>query len=221
MSPLLPLYRFLLLIFSSLFILSIYLFINLIINTFVPPSPLPSLNLLINHHSYVSLNKQVRDTIVFSLFDQIVEDDGGRGGLFEGESSERVEKRFIGSFSIPFSTVFKEGRIEGNKVAAFQMYSNYIIYVGKRYLPQFPSAYQNTVYARTYLPNLVDRNINMNFLSSRVISLFPLCSMLLTRFQSYPILLLPSHSILYYSYLSYYSCPTLSYLSITIFQSIY
>ena len=187
----------------------------------MPPSPLPSLNLLINHHSYVSLNKQVRDTIVFSLFDQIVEDDGGRGGLFEGESSERIEKRFIGSFSIPFSTVFKEGRIEGNKVAAFQMYSNYIIYVGKRYLPQFPSAYQNTVYARTYLPNLVDRNINMNFLSSRVISLFPLCSMLLTRFQSYPILLLPSHSILYYSYLSYYSCPTLSYLSITIFQSIY
>ena len=55
----------------------------------------------------------MRDNIVFSLFDQIVEDDGGRGGLFEGESTERVEKRFIGSFSIPFSTVFKEGRIEG------------------------------------------------------------------------------------------------------------
>ena len=57
---------------------------------------------------------------MFSLFDQIVEDDGGRGGLFEGESTERVEKRFIGSFSIPFSTVFKEGRIEGAETACFR-----------------------------------------------------------------------------------------------------
>ena len=41
----------------------------------------------------------MRDAIVFSLFDQIVEDDGGRGGLSEDESTERIEKRFIGSFS--------------------------------------------------------------------------------------------------------------------------
>ena len=51
--------------------------------------------------------------ITFTLFDEIIEDDGDRGGFYEGESSERVERRYIGSFTIPFSTVFKEGRIEG------------------------------------------------------------------------------------------------------------
>ena len=70
----------------------------------------------------------MRDNIVFSLFDQIVEDDGGRGGLFEGESTERVEKRFIGSFSIPFSTVFKEGRIEGTETADYHcIYGDFFV----------------------------------------------------------------------------------------------
>lgn len=31
----------------------------------------------------------------------------------EGESTSRVEKRFIGSFCMPFETVYREGRIEG------------------------------------------------------------------------------------------------------------
>jgi hypothetical protein len=56
---------------------------------------------------------QVRDEIVFTLFDEVVEDDRELGGISEGEASERVERRFIGSFSLPFSTVFREGRIEG------------------------------------------------------------------------------------------------------------
>ena len=34
-------------------------------------------------------------------------------GFLEGESTERVEKRFIGNFSIPFSTLLMEKRIEG------------------------------------------------------------------------------------------------------------
>jgi hypothetical protein len=55
----------------------------------------------------------VHDEIVFTLFDEIIEDDIALGGLLEGESSERIERRYIGSFSIPFSTVFKEGRIDG------------------------------------------------------------------------------------------------------------
>ena len=67
-----------------------------------PNDTLPSLILL-----------QVQDEITFTLFDEIIEDDGDRGGFYEGESSERVERRYIGSFTIPFSTVFKEGRIEG------------------------------------------------------------------------------------------------------------
>lgn len=57
--------------------------------------------------------RQVQDEIIFTLFDEIIEDDGDRGGFYEGESSERIERRYIGSFTIPFSTIFKEGRIEG------------------------------------------------------------------------------------------------------------
>ena len=62
---------------------------------------------------------QVRDEIVFTLFDEIVEDDRELGGISEGEGSERVERRFIGSFSLPFSTVFKEGRIEGTVLSPY------------------------------------------------------------------------------------------------------
>lgn len=62
---------------------------------------------------YTICNLQVHDEIVFTLFDEVIEDDIARGGLLEGEASERVERRYIGSFSIPFSTVFKEGRIDG------------------------------------------------------------------------------------------------------------
>lgn len=34
-------------------------------------------------------------------------------GLLEGESTVRVEKRYLGSFAVPFETVYTEGRIEG------------------------------------------------------------------------------------------------------------
>ena len=34
-------------------------------------------------------------------------------GLLEGESPFRVERRYLGSFSVPFETIYTEGRIEG------------------------------------------------------------------------------------------------------------
>ncbi len=34
-------------------------------------------------------------------------------GFLEGESTQRVEKRYLGSCSVPFTTLFHEGRIEG------------------------------------------------------------------------------------------------------------
>lgn len=34
-------------------------------------------------------------------------------GFLEGESTARVEKRYLGSCSVPFTTLFHEGRIEG------------------------------------------------------------------------------------------------------------
>ena len=41
------------------------------------------------------------------------EDDASRGGVMEGENAKRTERRFLGSFSLPFSTIYKEGRVEG------------------------------------------------------------------------------------------------------------
>ena len=58
---------------------------------------------------------------MFTLFDEIVEDDRELGGISEWEGSERVERRFIGSFSLPFSTVFKEGRIEGTVLSPYPL----------------------------------------------------------------------------------------------------
>jgi hypothetical protein len=57
--------------------------------------------------------EQVRDEVYFTLFDEIIEDDAERGGFLEGEDTSRVEKYYLGSFSIPFATIYREGRIEG------------------------------------------------------------------------------------------------------------
>ena len=56
---------------------------------------------------------QINDQIFFTLFDEVSQDDKSRGGHFEDESTERIERRFLGSFSVPFSTVFSEGMING------------------------------------------------------------------------------------------------------------
>lgn len=57
---------------------------------------------------------QVQDVIYFTLFDQIIEDDSvGRRGYLEGENTTRTDKKFLGSFQVPFNTVYTEGKIEG------------------------------------------------------------------------------------------------------------
>eukprot|EP01038_Epipyxis_sp_PR26KG_P007416 gene7416-10108_t len=53
------------------------------------------------------------DEVFFTLFDEVVEDDSAKGGFLEGESSIRIERRYLGSFSLPISTIYREGRIEG------------------------------------------------------------------------------------------------------------
>lgn len=57
--------------------------------------------------------EQVRDDVSFTIFDEVEEDDAERGGFLEGEDTTRREKYYLGSFRIPFTTVYKEGRIEG------------------------------------------------------------------------------------------------------------
>ncbi len=56
---------------------------------------------------------QVTDEVHFSLFDEVNEDDASRGGMMEGEKTIRTERRFLGSFSLPFSTIYQSGKVEG------------------------------------------------------------------------------------------------------------
>jgi hypothetical protein len=56
---------------------------------------------------------QVRDDVYFTLFDEVDEDDAFRGGRMEGEQTTRTERRYLGSFTVPFSTIYSMGRIEG------------------------------------------------------------------------------------------------------------
>ena len=42
--------------------------------------------------------EQVSDIVYFSLFDETVEDDSHRGGLLEGEETERTERRYLGIY---------------------------------------------------------------------------------------------------------------------------
>ena len=57
--------------------------------------------------------QHIRDEVVFSLFDEIEEDDSWRGTAMEGENTARTERRFLGSFSLPFNTIYNLGRVEG------------------------------------------------------------------------------------------------------------
>jgi hypothetical protein len=57
--------------------------------------------------------ENLHDKIYFTLFDECLEDDSPRGGHLEDEDTKRIEKRYLGSFSLPFSTLFLEGKIDG------------------------------------------------------------------------------------------------------------
>ena len=56
---------------------------------------------------------QVRDSIDIMLFDSVSMDAYEEGGYYEDENSVRTEKRFLGNLSIPFSTIYMEGKVEG------------------------------------------------------------------------------------------------------------
>ena len=57
--------------------------------------------------------QQVRDNVEVMLFDTVEIDTGAGGGFYDDENSVRTEKRFLGNLSIPFSTIYMEGKVEG------------------------------------------------------------------------------------------------------------
>ena len=58
---------------------------------------------------------QVSDNIYFSLFDECTEDYSWSGSFSDGENTVFNERRYLGSFVLPFSTVWAsaDGKIEG------------------------------------------------------------------------------------------------------------
>jgi coiled-coil and C2 domain-containing protein 2A len=57
--------------------------------------------------------QQVRDNVEINLFDAVEVDNGETGGYYDDENTVRTEKRYLGNLSIPFSTIYMEGRVEG------------------------------------------------------------------------------------------------------------
>eukprot|EP01035_Chromulina_nebulosa_P018024 gene18024-23665_t len=57
--------------------------------------------------------QQVREDIVFTLFAVNIQDDKDNTAHLEGESTTREERRYIGRFTVPFSTLYRTGRVEG------------------------------------------------------------------------------------------------------------
>jgi hypothetical protein len=53
--------------------------------------------------------EQIRDDLVFILFDEIWFDDSAKGGFLEGENTWRNEKYYLGHYTIPFLTVYQQG----------------------------------------------------------------------------------------------------------------
>jgi hypothetical protein len=57
--------------------------------------------------------QQVRDSVEVNLFDAVEVDAVEGGGFYDDEVTTRMEKRFLGNLSIPFSTIYMEGKVEG------------------------------------------------------------------------------------------------------------
>ena len=75
--------------------------------------------------------QQVREFIHFTLFDEIVVDDKNRGGYLEGETTIRVDRRYLGYLTVPFSTVLESGRIDGvfRCVYCLSLNDHYALYI--------------------------------------------------------------------------------------------
>ena len=57
---------------------------------------------------------QIQDKITFSLFDEVTYDMAVAEHKYRKAKADRKEKRFLGSFSIPFTTIYMEGKVQGN-----------------------------------------------------------------------------------------------------------
>ena len=55
----------------------------------------------------------IHDDVIFTLFDEHEVDDAARGGFLEGENTTRREKTYLGSFSVPFSSILSQQKVEG------------------------------------------------------------------------------------------------------------
>jgi hypothetical protein len=50
--------------------------------------------------------EQIEDEIHFTLFDELLSDDSNLGGFLEGESTERIDRRYLGSFRLILKPVY-------------------------------------------------------------------------------------------------------------------
>ena len=55
----------------------------------------------------------IDDNVIFTLFDEHEVDDAARGGFLEGENTRRKEKTYLGSLTVPFSTILSGHKVEG------------------------------------------------------------------------------------------------------------
>lgn len=57
--------------------------------------------------------QSIGDQVHFNLFDEVIVETQGEDYRNEDAMFQRRERRYLGSFSIPFSTIYRNGRIEG------------------------------------------------------------------------------------------------------------
>ena len=57
---------------------------------------------------------QIQDKVTFSLFDEVTYDMAVAEHKYRKAKADRKEKRFLGSFSLPFATIYMEGKVQGN-----------------------------------------------------------------------------------------------------------
>lgn len=54
----------------------------------------------------------VNDSVVFNVYDEvIIEADGNRSTVEPNSTIQRIERRLLGGFEVPFSTVYLNGKV--------------------------------------------------------------------------------------------------------------